>query len=99
MAHSVAPQVSTMKGIFKNRVALVVLQGVKVIEVKLVEFAFVMESNQGLDISGLGLCMPRLVKMTLDVSTAKSLLSLIPVTPLAVLQFPSHLPVKRSRTY
>ena len=35
------------------------LGGVEVVEVKFVEFALSPESNQGLDDSKLGICMPR----------------------------------------
>ena len=41
---------------------LAVLGGVKVVAVKFVEFALALESNQGLDDSKLGICMPRSLK-------------------------------------
>ena len=41
---------------------MAVLGGVEVVEVKFVEFALAPESNQGLDDSKLGICMPRSLK-------------------------------------
>jgi len=45
-----------------NRIVFVERLAVKVVEVKFIEFALTWESNQGLDITSLGICTPRSVK-------------------------------------